>query len=309
VSPTSHNLAAADGRARIGRLSWGLNMSADELLNKLRAFELLVGERRRGALFNPGEIHFTATNFTFSVRRNDWRPVWDKAREVQAAFNARPHFPTVAERQEAWDHFNALRDEASEIAKEERGNFETMSSSHRDDLMGDLRYLECDGSEISLADAVFGSMDAEGIKQLGAKLGVLSKRFSEVKHRMTREHKQEVFDRIQEVRASHDRFWSHRKEAMERARAQRDERRSQFVDRVRANIRGNYERLAKAEAAEERVRCNLRSNYEKLSDARSEAFAERVRGWISEDEERLDDIRRSIDRIRGWIAEDEGKLG
>ncbi|MEA3049092.1 MAG: hypothetical protein QOG84_928 [Sphingomonadales bacterium] len=273
-------------------------MSAEELLNLLSQFEALVGERRRGALFNPGEIHFTATNFTFSVRRNDWRPVWDKAREVQGAFNAKPQFPTVTERQEAWTRFNALRDEASQIAKEERSDFETMSSSHRDDLMGDLRYLECDGTEISLADAVFGSMDAEGMKQLGAKLGVVSRRFSEVKHRMTREHKQEVFDRIQEVRASHDRFWGRRKQAMERARAERDERRAQFVDRVRANIRGNYERLAKAEAAEERVRSNLRSNYEKLSDARSESFAERVRSWISEDEDRLEDIRRSIDRIR-----------
>src|SRR5688500_7359738 len=139
-------------------------MSADYLLNALSQFEALVAERRRGALFNPGEIHFTATNFTFSVRRNDWRPVWEKGREVQAAFNAKPHFPTPAERQEAWVRFNALRDEASQIAKEERSDFETMSSSHRNDLMGDLRYLECDGTEISLADAVFGSMDAEGMK-------------------------------------------------------------------------------------------------------------------------------------------------
>jgi len=283
-------------------------MSADDLLNALGEFEGLVSERRRGALFNPGEIHFTATNFTFSVRRNDWRPVWEKARAVQAAFNAGPRFPTPGERQEAWVRFNSLRDEASQIAKEERSDFEAMSSSHRNDLLGDLRYLECDGTEISLLDPVVGSMDAEGMKQLGAKLREVSRRFSEVKHRMTREHKQEVFERIKEVRASHDRFWGRRHEAVQRARVEWDERRAKFADRVRTNIRGNHERLAKAEAAEERVRSNLRSNYEKLSDARSASYAERVRSWIGEDESRLEDIGRSIERIRGWIAEDESKL-
>ena len=287
---------------------WGSWMSADELVNALREFEGLVGERRRGALLNPGEIHFTASNFTFSVTRNDWRPVWEKAKEVQAAFNARPHFPTPGERQEAWTRFNALRDEASQIAKEERGDFEAMSSSHRNDLMGDLRYLECDGTEISLLDPLVGSMDAEGMKQLGAKLHEVSRRFSEVKHRMTREHKQEVSERIRDVRASHDLFWGRRREAVQRARAEGDERRAKFADRVRTNIRDNYERLAKAEAAEDRARSNLRSNYEKLSDARSESYAGRVRGWIAEDESRLEDMRRSMERIRGWIAEDESKL-
>jgi hypothetical protein len=283
-------------------------MSADDLLDTLSEFEALVAERRRSALFNPGELYFTATNITFSVRRNDWRPVWEKVREVQAAFNSKPRFPTPGERQAAWTRFNALRDEASQLAKEERSDFETMSSAHRNDLMGDLRYLAYDPASTLLMDAIVGGMDADGMKQLGAQLKEVSRRFSEVKHRMTREHKQEVFDRIREVRASHDLFWTRRNDAVQRARAEREERKAKFRDRVRTNIRDNYERLAKAEAAEERVRSNLRSNYEKLSEARSEPFAERVRGWISEDESRLDDIRRSIDRIRGWIAEDEGKL-
>ena len=67
-------------------------MSADDLLNALREFEGLVGERRARGLVHPGELHFTATNFTFSARRNDWGRS-GKSEGVQAAFNARPRFP------------------------------------------------------------------------------------------------------------------------------------------------------------------------------------------------------------------------
>jgi hypothetical protein len=89
--------------------------------------ENLVGSRRRGAIFPSGEVIWTATSLTGSVIRNDWRPVWEKAREIQALFNAKPNFPSRADRDDAWQRFNALRDEAGRVSKEEYADIRVMS--------------------------------------------------------------------------------------------------------------------------------------------------------------------------------------
>jgi hypothetical protein len=173
--------------------------------------------------------------------------------------------------------------------------------------MSDLRYLEYDPN-VSVLDAILGKESAEDMKRLGEKLSAVSKRFSEWKQKLTKEHKQEIFERIGEIRASHQLYWGRRNQAWERNQEQRGGKRSEFESRVRQNIADNYERLAKAQNAADRCAENIASNYAKLADAKSADFAERVREWISQDEDRLDDIKTSIRRIREWISEGESKL-
>ena len=125
------------------------------------------------------------------------------------------------------------------------------------------------------------------MKQLGAKLKNASGRFSEMKHRMTREHKQEVFERIKEIRASHDRFWAG---GTRRSNAPRRTGRTQGA--VCGSCPNQHPRQLRAASqggsGGGTGPSNLRSNLEKLSDARSESYAERVRAG-REDESRLEE--------------------
>src|SRR5258707_15608612 len=51
---------------------------------------------------------------------NDWRPVWEKVREIKAGFKAGVRYPTKLERDAAWTRFNNLRNELREKSNAER---------------------------------------------------------------------------------------------------------------------------------------------------------------------------------------------
>jgi len=162
-----------------------------------------------------------------------------------------------------------------------------------------------------LADKVMFFLPAttgETMKLYGQVLKDSGKMLSENKHRMLKEHKDECFDRILNVRQTHDLFWGEYKEQRTRQRAEAESRRSEVANRVQNNIHANRDKLEKAAEAYTRIRANLESNFEKLESARSSEFAERVAGWIEEDKEKLRSISDSIDRLKEWIEEDETRL-
>src|ERR1035437_8567863 len=41
-----------------------------------------------------------------------WERVFDKCREIQEGFNAKPHYPTNTQQESAWARFNQLRSQA-----------------------------------------------------------------------------------------------------------------------------------------------------------------------------------------------------
>lgn len=283
-------------------------MSSAQILVGLDELEQLVRSRRPDAILSAGEVVWTATKITGSLIRNDWRPVWEAARELQALFDDRPMFPSREERETAWRRLNELRDEAGRVSREEFEDVKQMSTFYRGHLMSDLSDVAVDPSVFQPLDAILGSATAEDMKQLSLRLNAIQRQFSEWKDKLISVHKQEIFDRIQEVRAMHQRFWTARNEAWERQKEHREARRTAFVARVQSNIERNRERLAKAESIEERILDNISENHSKLSHARTVEFAARVRSWIENDEGELEGIREHIARVRNWIREDEERL-
>ncbi len=148
----------------------------------------------------------------------------------------------------------------------------------------------------------------EDMKRKGQTLKEGGQMLSRNKTRMLKEHKDECFERIQELRLSHDEFWGEYKRLSAEKRAESAQKREEIADRIKGHISANGEKLEKASAAYERVQANLETNLEKLASARSSDFAERVASWIEEDKEKLRSISESIDRIVGWIDEDKARL-
>jgi F0F1-type ATP synthase membrane subunit b/b' len=115
------------------------------------------------------------------------------------------------------------------------------------------------------------------------------------------EHKQECFNRIQEVRAVQDAWWEmltqHRSRSFEERQA-----------RIRANLEQNYERHRKAAAALESCRAHADELRDQIASAWSEDWRSRAEGWLAELEDKIRDIESSLERIEEWIREDESKL-
>jgi RecG-like helicase len=233
----------------------------------------------------------------------DWRPAWDKAREIQEAFKSGIRYPTVAERQNAWTRFNDVRNDLSRRSNADRDSVFTGSKAWRDLIMSEIesaRYSK-------LGDVIFffDPTTAEDMKRMGERLKEAGRRLSENKHQMLREHKDECFQRIQEVRATHDAFWGEYKKAREVRQHEHRQRISEVLARVDANISSNHEKKAKAEGALERVEENIAKLHDMLGNARGDEFRERVEGWLSEAVAKRESIQESVRRIGEWIDQDE----
>lgn len=124
---------------------------------------------------------------------------------------------------------------------------------------------------------------------------------SEYKHEMLGEHKQECFNRIQEVQKEHDAWWGE-------LRREQTRRREERQARIRANLESNYERHRRASEALERLRRHADNLRDRIASAWNRNWAAGAERRLCELEGKIADIEDSLQKIEEWIREDENRL-
>ena len=158
-----------------------------------------------------------------------------------------------------------------------------------------------------LADVLFffDPMTVDQMKSSGERLRACGRKLSEVKDQMLKEHKDECFQLIQEVRQTHDVFWGQLKTAREQKRREIGERIAGVLSRIEGNLEKNRDKLHKAEDALSRCEANIDKLRDLVAGAYSDEFRDRHQQWLNEAYEKQVSIRESIARIEAWIAEAE----
>jgi len=124
---------------------------------------------------------------------------------------------------------------------------------------------------------------------------------SQHKDDMTHEHKTDIFENLNRIRNTLDKYWEgYKKESQSK--------RDDFIARTRRNIAKNQERLEKQYTFLQHLEQNHSKNMDQLYEAKGDDFRNTVQGWIDETEEKISDTRQSITEIEGWIEEDQRKL-
>ena len=223
-----------------------------------------------------------------------WGDIWAKAAEIQNGFKG-IRYPTKVQREEAWQRFNSLRDDASRLGKDERDSLRWRSGSLKSEILSKV--------ESARPDTFFGShlVNIEEMKALSGVLHESGEILNEHKKEMLGEHKQECFEAIQRMRVVHDVWWDKFKE-------EKSKRHDDFQARVRRNLEANHERHRKATDALEHCRAKADELRSQIASAWNDDWADRAEGWLSKLEDKIADIERSIEQIEDWIREDESKL-
>jgi hypothetical protein len=272
--------------------------------------------------------------------RIDHRALWNTVREIQGNFKD-TEFSGHAQRESIWSEFQetiSFMKEKLDIQRQSSVKFRENSSEILNDI---LRFARSATPSSEFADLILNIVTL-GAKSLITKLvdllpgEALDERkmeldgcssslregwamLSQGKMAMVGLHKKEAFNALTAAQNSLNDAWAAWKGAKNQAhearqaawQAGQDEwqrKRDDFVARVEANIERNEQKLDKARDALDRCRDNLNSNRGKISSDNSDSYNERVEGWISEDEDKIDSILESISRIEGWISEDRDKL-
>lgn len=270
-------------------------------------------------------INYASGLFT-SFNSYQWKEIFDLCGEIHQDFKS-IRYPTKEGRSIAWQKFFDLRNKAfQEKNRQIKGLSSTRKNEIYDmlryteyDWLGDLLI----GKILSFG---LLETKVEDMKWAGSKLKEAGAYFKSVKLEMTREDKAEVFLRFSDIRSSHNLFWSRYKEIsqvnyertkIEREKArhekQRDwEEKQEKSRRIRGsienNISKNKEKLDKATNALEKIKDSRRNLRDKISESYSDNWKRKAEGWLDEMDDKINDIEASIERIRGWIAEDQNKL-
>ncbi len=254
-----------------------------ELQSMVNDFERMIDMRRQGIIF----IAY------------DFRPVWEKAREIQAIFNNGVRFPTFQIRQTAWEHFRNLRDEASRVFKEQQEQIQDNSEECRNEILSQAESAEYRSIEDTMF--FFDRTTVEGMKVKARQLKGAFEILSRYKDQMLGEHKQECHKRLCEVKETHDQWWMQFKGTI-------SERHSDRRERIQANLEKNREKLEAAAERLEKIRENVENNRSKLKETTCEKWIDIFTQWIEDGETDVEKTEAWIDTLHEWIKEGEDQL-
>jgi hypothetical protein len=239
------------------------------------------------------EIDMLSSGHWDMVQRK-YREFWDHAKEISHLFKTLKPL-SQEDRDKLWEKFSNICEEVKRKQNSEHESRKFKSEQHRNSILSEIEHARpC---------SLFGldPPDVDEMKALGQVLRGAGQMLSKYKSEMYGEHKQECFDRIQEMRKVHDAWW-------ESLKQHRSKRQDDFQARVRANLERNYERHRKATSALESCRRHADELRDKIASAWNDDWKDKAYVWLSETEDKIRDIEQSIERIEEWIREDEEKL-
>jgi DNA repair exonuclease SbcCD ATPase subunit len=248
-----------------------------------------------------------------TASRDEWEEFFEKFKELQEDFKT-VRYPTKVERDNAWDTFFRLRNEAYELRQKE---FVSRSEQHRKELSRMLGGLETD-----FVDGLIAGLDPDGQRNLrermkgyGAELRDAMKHFNGIKFEMTKEDRSTVQEWISEIKYNHDGFWgevnlvnAERREIREARQKEFEEKRDMAKQRIEENIEKNEEKLEKAKDALSRFEANRDNLEDRISGAYTDSHKEKLEGYLDETNDKISDIENQIERLDRWISEGKEKL-
>ena len=236
-------------------------------------------------------------SLTSPIREN--RPIitkyqdfWNKAKHITALFKELKPL-AKSDRDLLWNKFNALCLDVKEKQKAEYGILESLSQQHLGEIMklANLAQLPRGTPVPEIHELV---ERGQTLKNAGDMLG----RF---KHAMIAKHKKASFDKIQEIRKTHDAAW-------DSINAVKPMQQTGTKFRAKKNLEANYERYKKAATALgnfQMGRDHLRTFLTSCNDPEKAAKA---KIQLAETEARIKDIEEGIRKLGKWIADDEQNL-
>ena len=236
-------------------------------------------------------------SLTSPIREN--RPIitkyqdfWNKVKQITALFSELKPL-AKSDRDLLWNRFNTICREVKDKQKDEYGSLESLSQRHLDEIMklADLAQLPPGELTRGIHELV---ERGQALKNAGDTLG----RF---KHAMIAKHKKACFDKIQNIRKTHDAAW-------ESLKAIKPKQQTGTKFRSRMNLEANYQRYKKAAGALENFQIGRDHIRTFLATCKDPEKAAKAKIQLAETEARIKDIEEGIRKLQKWITEDEQNL-
>lgn len=252
----------------------------------------------------------------FSITsKHDWDNIFELCKTINEHFK-KVRYPTIAERNIAWQFFFNLRDTAYKVRNNQTYNH---SKNFFDDIMSQLNSVDYNAlSDLLIGQIMFLGLlktTADDMKAKGRELNKIGAYFKSVKHEMILEHKTKIHERMIEIRKNHDAFWgqhnSYQAEVSKVYEAKKQagiEKSRQVKAGIESNLESNIDKRYKAKEALERIKRKRDDLQEKIYDSHSDNWKSKAEGWLDEFNDKIRDIEEQIERIEKWIEEDREKL-
>jgi len=260
-------------------------------------FEVLL--RRGASVFGPLHGHrISGPHEFFGSQVHDWAPVWAKAEAIQAAFRSGVRYPSQEHRDQTWTRFNNLRNEVTHRANLDRERTFSVSKDWRDRIMAKIEQARLGQLVRRIAPVV-----ADNVEQPEEHLRHADRMFSDNKHQMLLEHRDECLERIEEVRV-------HTNLAGEHVRAdaglvEYHTGIEHILCMIENNISRNRDTKLKALRSVESSESKISRLSELLDRARIDSYRTQIEAWLADAQARKESVEESVWQLNEWIQHDE----
>jgi hypothetical protein len=221
-----------------------------------------------------------------------YQDFWNQAKHIPVLFR---DLKPLAQRDRdlLWKQVDVLCREVRAKHKGEYGLLKSLSQEHYDETM-----LLAELAQLPHGDPV---LEIHELVERGRALKNISDLPGKFKHEMIAKHKKTCFDRIQEIRKTHDVAWG-------LVKAEKLRKQLEHEPRLRKNLKANYERHQKAANALENFQIGRGYIITYLASCEDPEKVAKAKAQLAETEARIKDIEEGIRKLEKWIAEDERML-
>jgi len=252
-----------------------------------------VSVAKRNSKILEDEIDTLAAGY-WDMFKFQYKPFWEQSNLIFGLFKSLK--PLLKEdRERLWERYLDIRNTTKQKQQDEKSNRDFKSRDHRKEIIAE--------AERAKPCSLFGFAppDVDEMKRLGNVLRGARRMLSEFKQEMYGEHKQECFERIEDIQKEHDYWW-------EELKVHRSKKQEEFVCRVQQNLEKNREKHERATDSLRRQRAHADDLRYKIDTAWNEGFISQASEWLSEAESKIEDIEGYVRKLEEWIEEDEAKL-
>ena len=230
-----------------------------------------------------------------------WGAVWDTVKEINALFR-HTCFKSNDDRTLLWQEFQSIIVEMRQLQDLDRDRLASASAVHVDRILWHVSAVDIDISPGTVAQFIPDHRSRK--EQLQSASEGLKSAWNELSGRkpeMTRDDKQQVFDRLKDIQDRLNAAWDQFRGDSQQRQEDWHQRTVARIEKSESFLSNLYELLRKAEA-------NLEKNQEMHDSARNDDRRDRVAGWIGKTESRIDSLKAKIRDVEEQIQEAKDRL-
>ncbi|MBS1571357.1 MAG: hypothetical protein JST62_03030 [Bacteroidetes bacterium] len=266
------------------------NNNADYILQNNKELYRLIDK-----LEDENQHIFWGDNSTNLARNNIWADIKRLLDEQKELFKKRSYFPTVTDRNNAWDEFRELQDRAYKLRR-------TQKEEYSDQIFDQICEICRNAEDVSFFGFYkFEPKDFEELKEKSSLVKEAWSIYKEKKFNLTKDNREELYERLTNLSNELNKNWEDYNKYREQKKEDRRDKLTEILSKKNYQLSNSRNFLDKLYDNKSDIENNISSAY-------SDSYREKQEDKLDHLEDKIKEVERQIEDLEDSIIELQNKI-